>query len=348
MNLSKLDPREILETHAQGTNRVSYSIHSANFASYIQTDSRSGKPCPKASTDRDKFEPIDSPYMPPALQSWQSALRAVDRDPKYLYSSTKLADNDGKYAFPEPGLFCSGNNPQRRNRFLTLWTTIRDLCIYRLASNAPEVRLLSNQDWRTLLHGRESNQQTMAGKSRHLLTNLLSPEATALGIDISNLHQVSNREFTVRETQEHMWGISELSFRFELLILDRRALDRRLFEGRHQDLDSLVREELVLRCFYFRPNQPRHLATVSARNARLGLASPDVRDRLPYLHALRRVMFEWDNYHRHHVARLPTLTAEAPENELLHYEYALARFYTQSYFRYFGRAAIIPRTLPDT
>ena len=225
MNSSKLDPREILETHAQGTSRVSYSIHSPNFASYIQTDSRSGKPGPKASTDRDKFEPIDSPYMPPALQSWQSALRAVDRDPKYLYSSTKLADNDGKYAFPEPGLFCSGNNPQRRNRFLTLWTTIRDLCIYRLASNAPEVRLLSNQDWRTLLHGHEPNQQTMAGKSRHFITNLLSPEATALGIDISNLHQVSNRDFTVRETQEHMWGISELSFRFELLILDRRALD---------------------------------------------------------------------------------------------------------------------------
>ncbi|KAF8322384.1 hypothetical protein F5887DRAFT_1028526 [Amanita rubescens] len=104
-----------------------------------------------------------------------------------------------------------------------------------------------------------------------------------------------------------MWGISELSFRFELLILDRH-------------LDSLVREGLVLRCF-FRPNQPRRLATVSVRNARLGLASPDVRDRLPYLHALCRVMFEWDNYHRHHVARLPSPTAEAPENELLHYEY---------------------------
>ncbi|KAF8342357.1 hypothetical protein F5887DRAFT_974804, partial [Amanita rubescens] len=103
-----------------------------------------------------------------------------------------------------------------------------------------------------------------------------------------------------------MWGISELSFRFELLILDR------------------------------------------LRNARLGLASPDVRDRLPYLHALCRVMFEWDNYHRHHVARLPSPTAEAPENELLHYEYPLARFYTHNYFRYFGRAAIIPRTLPDT
>ncbi len=61
-------------------------LRSANFStSYMQTDSRSGKSGPKASTDRDKFEPIDSPYMPLALQSWQSALSAVDRDPKYLY-----------------------------------------------------------------------------------------------------------------------------------------------------------------------------------------------------------------------------------------------------------------------
>jgi hypothetical protein len=285
--------------------------------------------------------------MAPALQSWQNALSAVNCSPEELFSSTKLAENDGRYAFPEPGLFCSGNNDRRRNRFLTIWSTIRDICIYRLASNASRVRLLSNQDWRTFLNGNAPNQQTMAGASRQFLTNLLSPEATALGLDISHLHEVADREFTVRETQEHMWGISELSFRFELFILDRRALDRRLFEGRHRDLDSLVREELILRCFYFRPDQPRHLATVSVQNARQGLASPNVRDRLPYLNGLRLVMSEWEGYHRHHVARLEIPTAETREADLLHYEYALARFYTQTYFRYFARAAIIPRTLLD-
>lgn len=235
--------------------------------------------------------------MAPALQSWQNALSAVNCSPEELFSSTKLAENDGRYAFPEPGLFCSGNNDRRRNRFLTIWSTIRDICIYRLASNASRVRLLSNQDWRTFLNGNAPNQQTMAGASRQFLTNLLSPEATALGLDISHLHEVADREFTVRETQEHMWGISELSFRFELFILDRRALDRRLFEGRHRDLDSLVREELILRCFYFCPDQPRHLATVSVQNARQGLALPNVRDRLPYLNGLRLVMSEWEGYH---------------------------------------------------
>ncbi len=183
----------------------------------------------------------------------------------------------------------------------------------------------------------------MAGALRQSLALLLSPEATQLGVD---LHNIADREFSMRETQENMWGISELSFRFELLMLDRRALDRRLFEHRERELDSLVREELILKCFYFRSDQPRHLASVSVRNARRGLASPNIRDRIPYLNALRRVMFEWMDYHRHHVARL-TINEETRERDLLHYEYALARFYTQSYFRYFGRAAIIPTTLPD-
>src|SRR6266576_5119339 len=223
-----------------------------------------------------------------------------------------------------------------------IWTTIRDICIYRLTSNASKVQLLSNQDWRTLLSGHVPNQDTMAGALRQSLALLLSPEATQLGVD---LHNIADREFSMRETQENMWGISELSFRFELLMLDRRALDRRLFEHRERELDSLVREELILKCFYFRSDQPRHLASVSVRNARRGLASPNIRDRIPYLNALRRVMFEWMDYHRHHVARL-TINEETRERDLLHYEYALARFYTQSYFRYFGRAAIIPTTLP--
>ena len=348
MILSKLGCREILGIHVQGTNRVSYSVQPIYARSYVWTDRRhSGKSGQATSTPRDKFEPIDSPYMPPALQSWQTALSAVNCNPQELFSLTRLAENDGKYAFPEPGLFCSGDNDRRRNRFLTIWSTIRDICIYRLASNASRVRLVSNQDWHTLLSGRAPNQQTMAGASRQFITTLLSPEAAALGVDISHLHEVADREFTVRETQEHMWGISELSFRFELFILDRRALDRRLFEGRHRDLDSLVREELILRCFYFRTDQPRHLVSVSVQNARHGLASPNVRDRLPYLKALRLVMFEWEGYHRHHVAKLKVPTAETREDDLLHYKYALARFYTQTYYRYFAQAAIIPRTLLD-
>ena len=273
----------------------------------------------------------------------------MDRSPERLFSQTKLADNDGKYAFPEPGIFCSGDNTSRRNRYLTTWTVIRDICIHRISSNASNVRLLSNQQWHTLLGGRAPNQDTKAGASRESLTLLLSPEATEMGVDVSSLHRVPDREFTVRESQENMWGLSELSFRFELLMLDRRALDRRLFEDRPQELSPLVREELVLNCFHFCPDQPRHLATVSVRNACRGLASPSIRDRLPYLNALRLVMSEWVGFigAPDRASRLNMPTAEAREDDLRQYEYSLARFYTQAYFCHFGRAAIVPTTLPD-
>jgi hypothetical protein len=76
-----------------------------------------------------------------------------------------------------------------------------------------------------LLGGRAPNSESKAGASRESLKHLLSPEATELGIDVSDLHNVPDREFTVREAQENMWGISELSFQFELLMLDRHALD---------------------------------------------------------------------------------------------------------------------------
>jgi hypothetical protein len=226
------------------------------------------------SPSRDKFNPINSQHMLLHLKPWQTALSAVDRSLERLFSRTKLADNDRKYSFPEPGIFCSGDNTSRCNQYLTTWTAIRDICIYRLSSNAPNVRLLSNQQWCMLLGGRAPNQDTKAGASRESLTLLLSPEATEMGVDMSSLHKVANREFTVRESQEDMWGISELSFRFELLMLDRHALDRCLFEDRPQELSPLVREELILNCFYFCPDQPRHLATVSVRNAHWGLASP--------------------------------------------------------------------------
>ena len=341
-----LGRRGIIGVLVQGPNRVGYSFQRIAHILISADPRRSGKPGQPVS--RDKFDPIDSPFMSFPLESWQKALGAVDRSPEMLFSQTKLADNDGKYAFPEPGIFCSGDNTNRRNRYLTTWTVIRDICIYRLASNASKVQLLSGQEWRTLLGARAPNSESKAGASREFLKHLLLPEATGLGIDVSNLHKIPDREFSVHEAQENMWGISELSFRFELLMLDRRALDRRLFENRPQELGSLVREELVLRCFYFRPGQPHHLASVSVQNARRGLASPNVRDRLPYLNALRQVMFEWVDYHRYHdLAWLPTPTADAPEIELLHYEYALARYYTQKYFHYFGRAAIIPTTLQE-
>jgi hypothetical protein len=338
----------IIRTPVQGTSHVGYPFQNSIHKPYMLPDPQRRQSGPSAS--RDKFNPINSQHMSLHLKLWQTVLGTVDRSPERLFSQTKLADNDRKYAFPEPGIFCSGDITSRRNQYLTTWTAIRDICIYRLSSNASNVRLLSNQQWHTLLGGRAPNQDTKAGASRESLTLLLSPEATEMGVNMSSLHKVADREFTMRESQENMWGISGLLFRFELLMLDCCALDRRLFEDQPQELSPLVWEGPVLNCFYFHPDQPHHLAMVSVQNARQGLASASIRDRLSYLNTLHLVMSEWVSFigASDRASRLNLPTAEAREDDILQYEYSIAQFYTQTYFHYFGHAAIVPTTLPDS
>ena len=84
-----------------------------------------------------------------------------------------------------------------------------------------------------------------------------------------------------------------------------------------------------MNCFYFRSDQPHHLATVSK-----GLASPNIWDRLPYLNALHLVMIKWVGYigAPDCASRLNPPTTEDQEDDMLQYEYGLARFYTQTYF----------------
>jgi hypothetical protein len=85
----------IVGTPVQGTSHVGYpfqnSVHSL-ICSQILSVGSWGHP------SRDKFNPINSQHMSLHLKPWQTALGAVDRSPERLFSQTKLADNDGKYA----------------------------------------------------------------------------------------------------------------------------------------------------------------------------------------------------------------------------------------------------------
>ena len=290
--------------------------------------------------------------MPSCLDSWIYALETVDRRPERLYSAKKLSDNDGRYAFPEPGIFCSGDKPDRRNKFLAVWEILYPIVINRMSSDMGSINLLSNEQWRILLAGRQPNDKTRRGSMRISITDLLTPDAAAVGIDLSQTHEVPVREYSIREAQEKLWELPELSFRFDLIMLDCKAFSARELrwqlandEYKPQAWSPLIREPLIMACFPFGPSDPRHLAFVHVDHARRGLASPAIQDRLRYLTALRAVMGEWDGFEIHDLGRLQIPTEDAPENEMRHYERVTACFYTQSYFRFFGRAAIIPMYL---
>ncbi|KAF8330683.1 hypothetical protein F5887DRAFT_1081524 [Amanita rubescens] len=299
---------------------------------------------------RDKFDLVNSLYMPPCLDSWRAALRAVDQRRQCLYSLEKLSSNDGKYAFPEPGIFCSGDNARRRNKFLTVWEILQPVVVNRMSSDLGSVSLLSNEQWRILLAGREPNDKTKRGSVRASITDLLSQDALDLGVGLSKIHEVEVGEYSIRDAQGVLWELAEMSFRFDLVMLDKKALAARGLENtayNMQLLSPLSRQRLIMACFPFGPADPRHLAFVDRQHARRGLASPTIRDRIPYLNALRAVMKEWDGYEVHPIGRLEVLTEDAPVVEGMVYEEAVAHFYTQSFFRFFGRAAIVPMYLED-
>ena len=128
-----------------------------------------------------------------------------------------------------------------------------------------------------------------------------------------------------------LWRLSELNFRFELLGLHRRAGQA----GRDAvDCDQDVRNALQL------PS----LQAVDMFTAVEGFHSIDWRSRLPSLLRLATLMRDWSGD-----KPLPLLldqpVPQYTERDTGVLEDAVAQFYTDTFFIFFGRAAVIPTRL---
>ena len=151
--------------------------------------------------------------------------------------------------------------------------------IYRLTSSSLSARVLSNQNWRTMLtYGEtlvssESQEQTRNARHRvdmrQLLGNCLDESGLELvaGTDHLFWREQELSTGTLPSTnicQEILWELYELNFRFELLALHRRA--QLLVD------DSPEQQVCVLACF------PGHgpLLVTDCSLANKGLAAPSI------------------------------------------------------------------------
>ena len=137
---------------------------------------------------------------------------------------------------------------------------------------------------------------------------------------------------TDHEAQEILWCLSELNFRFELLALHKRAGPA----GRDEfECDQAIRNALGL----------KSLQAVDMDTSKEGFRSSHWRSRLPSLLQLATLMRDWSGD-----KPLPLLQdmpfAEYNELNTGVLEDAVARFYTDTFFIFFGRAAVIPTCLP--
>lgn len=293
---------------------------------------------------RSKFEPIDSPLMPLSIPSWRDALKAVDVNPSRLDPSNRNNNHphDGKYLFPEPGIFAGSSNEVRRSRYFATWASTRDVCIYRAFSASSNAIPLSGQEWRDFLVGnlngtfKGSKNQESQRKFRELFANSLDE----LDINFDTLFPNTTAPpppITASDAQKVLWELSELNFRFELQALDRRA------SASTSDEDVHERQEMVNSCFPAAPS----IIVAEVKHATQGLGSPDWRERLPILLRLRALMRDWRG-----MKPTPLLLPDLDNLDMYKLEDvriledAVARFYTQSFYNFFGRAAVIPTTLP--
>ncbi|KAJ7042738.1 hypothetical protein C8F04DRAFT_1251556 [Mycena alexandri] len=276
---------------------------------------------------RDKFSRVNITEMPPAIESMAAALAQVDRE-IVPYTSN---DDDKRYVFPEPALLVNTNADRRHHKFLHHWNLLADGFIYMLTR---QPQLLRPQEWRDLLEGLITERGAPGSKSQKRSAKLQDRIRPAL--EASNVTTISNfpvpdesiPQFTVNHTREIVWQVAETSFRFEFCSLDKRA-------SGHDRLDQ------VKRCFagHMLIGAPLEMSTK-------GWASTSPEERHRYVVRTAELMLDWTtkSIRPHIITRVADRRPWSPaEMETL--EMAVCRYYTQAFWEYFGRAAVVPLRL---
>jgi hypothetical protein len=307
---------------------------------------------PNRTGGRDKFLPLESPLAPFSISVWNTALQAVDRSPSCLFSES-ASNHLGCYAFPDPGLFITPVTNEKKSRFIGTWLRVRDAWILCVVDG--ESLAMSGQHWRDLLATdfdvySASGDTKAATRRRKILEKLkpkskYSPEVktrSVVGEPLSwqgkhYLPGVLPAEGIVREI---LWELFELNFTHELLALDRRAC-KNLDLSHNSRLSE--RQDLISKCF-----SVGAFPHVSIPTRNCGLAANTLQERLPYVICLVHVMQSWKGNIPAVFSLANQVASDLSEDQGKELEEAAAKYYCQQFFKYFGRAALVPYRLFST
>lgn len=274
---------------------------------------------------------------------WADALKNVDQSLQHIKTDAPRK----VYALPEPALFVTPSNNQKKISYLMTWLGCQPAWLWCLESK--DKMAVSSQMWRDLLgtnfHQR-GNDQTAVGKRHEQMQKLIGHTLDKPGLSLSTSASqsklvlwrgqqlVDNVMPPLRIVHEILWEIYELSFRYELLALNRRL-------SPEPELD----QPKINACF---PASEGGLTFVMPSAGSSGLLANHWHSRFPYVTTFVRIMRNWN------VPQLPSafqIVESRPESiteqQVLEMERAAVYFYTQLFFDYFGRAPIVPHRLLD-
>ena len=313
-----------MESHPVSRYRFrAYSAHQP----YTDPKSNANKSGHLVNPERNKFKVLDSPMMARTIPGWELALAAVDTTgsvgPQPLH----------RYVLPEPALLISSDDARRRNTFLHHYQLMRDALLYLLGHPDPDAPYqgLSAQEWRDVMLGKIAERGKLGSRARKRaagIEEVLGPAMRACDLkqfDDFPAAYVPQTSFV--RAQEITWELAEMNFRYELPALDARA-------------SGLDRPDECMQCFPGRPIGP------DLGESKLGFAAISSSERLPYLLCLAILMQDWRPRPRPDMLEgIKQVEWTWTPDMIAKLEEQVARYYTQNFYDYFGRPAIIPMRL---
>ncbi|TEB21038.1 hypothetical protein FA13DRAFT_1800481 [Coprinellus micaceus] len=306
------------------------------------------------------IQPVISPLLPRVLDPWMQAINTIDR----TQFPTTLPTDRG-FAFPFISLFFQTATQMVNKSMVFRWAQLRDTMIFRVGPGAPPLLAcpIPNRVWRRALQLdpttfgsiRMDNSSSRAALEKREGVAFLDSSCQAFNAQVETLLQQpaawrgnlysTSADLDEVVVKEILWEVNELNFRHELL-----ALDRRFYiipdpeKPEHRNLPTspkaLDRHDHILDCVV-PPPLARAFHVVEYPQASRGLANPDVRQRVPQLNHLSRLMRGWS-------ASFTAFDMLDPADDpatLVQREAELYKFYVHQFFIIFGRAPVVPRSL---
>ena len=134
-----------------------------------------------------------------------------------------------------------------------------------------------------------------------------------------------------------LWELYHLNFAYELLSLDCCACCNL---NTSDDSQLMQRQAMILECFPVNPFLSRSLPEHNC-----GLAADEIEECLLFVLCLVRVMQLWKGDKPPIFNLAAGSYQEIPKSEALGFEEAVAMFYCQQFFNYFGHTALVPHRL---
>ncbi|KAJ6575936.1 hypothetical protein DFH09DRAFT_1311393 [Mycena vulgaris] len=288
---------------------------------------------------RDKFEVFRGPEMAPEITGWAQALSNVKRGPPPA---------------GEPASLISSQDESRRQLLLYNYSIMCSALLYRLADPKAPAAPLSAQAWRDALMGKLDGQGKPGSQAQARaaeVAQMLGPAMRPCGIqtlkdfppnpvNVPPTTQIRAREFT--------WELAEINFRYEFLAVDKRA-------------SGLTRVDECMDCL-----AGGKLLDVDLSLSKKGLVAISTQERLPYLLRMAALIWDWhpkpntvvlragDRKPKHWNPKSDDLSADVTmgepgeigeRGEIEKLELEVAQHYTQTFYGFFERAAIIPMRL---